>query len=148
MLREFFGVLTLCVAGLCIMAAMVVSYLLPASIWLEVSDVRVFDARAGEPIPMAVARRINRDFNGTWAAGIRRLEPDGWTPYCPAKGGVPYQTDSKLPNPLTLQWWTHPDCQSLQPGTYQMRTTWTILGDGLLPNKYVTADSNIFEIRP
>ncbi len=60
-----------------------------------------------------------------------------------------YRTDSVFPNPLTLSWWTFPGCQDpMQPGKYQMRTTWTILGDGFWPNKTVTADSNIFEIRP
>lgn len=148
MLREIFSVVSLCVAGLTWMVVGVVAYLIPASTWLEVKDVRVFDSKVGQPVLMAVARKINFDFNGTWVAGIRRLEPDGWSLYCPAAGSTPYRTDSALPSPLTLKWWTYPSCDPLPPGKYQMRTTWTIKGDGLLPDKTVTADSNIFEILP
>jgi hypothetical protein len=149
MVREYFGMLSFCIAGLVLMAAAVMAYVIPASVWLQVHDVRVFDAKVGSPVQMVVARTIKLDFNGTWVAGIRRLEPDGWTLYCPASGSAPYRTDSVLPNPLTLAWWTFPDCSKpFPPGKYQMRTTWTIQGDGFFPDKTVTADSNIFEILP
>jgi hypothetical protein len=148
MIREYFGMLSFCIAGLAMMLVELVAYALPASIWLKVSDVRVFDARVGEAIKMVVARTIEYDFNGKWSTSIRRLGPFGWSPYCPANGALPYQANSVLPDPLTLAWWTFPYCQLLGDGTFQMRTTWTILGDGILPDKTVTVDSNIFVIKP
>lgn len=148
MMRQIANFFSFIVAGLLLCLTAAVIQLWPSSFWFEVVSVRVFDAKVGESILMAVDRRINRDFSGSWIASVRRLDGGGWVSYCTATGRTNYAVDSRLPEPLTLRWWTHPECNPLPAGKYQMRTTWVIHGPNLLPDKTVQADSNIFQVNP
>lgn len=148
MLRSIANMFSFVVAGVLLLMSLVLIQVWPASFWFEVRSVRVFDANAGAQVVMAVDRAIKRDFRGEWLASIRRLENGRWVSFCTARGAANYGADSQLPDPLTLRWWTYPDCHPLPPGKYVMRTTWTVKGFSLMPDKDVTADSNIFEIRP
>lgn len=148
MLRSIMNYLSFIFAGIILLAAFAIMQAWPASFWLDVRSVRVFDSNAGTPSLMAVDRTIKRDFRGEWVASIRRLENGGWVQYCTAKGSANYSEDSKFPDPLTLQWWTYPDCNPLPHGKYVMRTSWVIYGANFLPDKLVQADSNIFEVKP
>jgi hypothetical protein len=65
---------------------------------------------------------------------------------CNASEQADYQVGTDLPEILTLGWWTDGKCVTLPPGSYIVNSTWNIHGTGLLPNKAVTATSNIFEI--
>lgn len=147
MMRQLVNMFSFVVAGSLLLFCTFLIVVWPASYWLEVNTVRVFDSKSGDPVVMAVDRRIHRDFRGEWMASIRRLESGGWVAFCQAEGKANYARDSQLPEPLTLKWWTHPDCNPLPPGKYVMRTTWVVKGASVLPDKEVQADSNIFQIR-
>lgn len=148
MLRAIVNYFSFVVAGALLLLAVAVIQFWPASFWFDVRAVRVFDVKDGEPVVMAVDRTIRHDFRGEWVASIRSLQNGKWISYCTARGTTNYREDSVLPDPLTLQWWTHPDCHPLPPGKYMMRTTWVIKGESFLPDKLAQADSNIFEIKP
>lgn len=146
MVRQLVNMFSFVVAGFLLLASTSVIALWPASFWYEVNAVRVFDTKSGDPVIMAVDRKIHRDFRGEWIASIRRLESIGWVAFCQAEGKANYAKDSQLPEPLTLKWWTHPNCNQLPPGKYVMRTSWVVKGVGIFPDKEVQADSNIFQI--
>ena len=146
--RTAINYLSFVFAGLTLLVAATAMQLWPASWWFEVDSVRVLDSQVGSPVVMVVNRTINRDFVGDWTASIRRLENGKWVPYCTATGSTNYQVDSELPDPLTLKWWTAPDCHPLEAGKYIMRTTWRINLTGFLPDKDVQATSNIFIVSP
>jgi len=148
MLRSLANYLSFAFAGLFLLVGVAVMHSWPASFWLDVRTVRVFDSKVGEPVLMAVDRTISRDFRGEWLVSIRKLGYGGWVQFCSARGKTNYSADSHLPDPLTLRWWSYPECNPLPPGKYVMRTTWTIHGASFLPEKDVTADSNIFEVKP
>jgi len=148
MLRTIVNYFSFVVAGALLLLTALLIQVWPASFWFDVRSVRVFDSEAGQPVIMAVDRVINRDFRGEWIASIRTMKNGKWVPFCVARGSTNYSTDSTYPDPLTLRWWTHPDCHPLPPGKYLMRTTWVIKGESFLPDKIAQADSNIFEIKP
>lgn len=147
MMREIIGLFGFIVFVFLTMVGAVVAHVWPTDFWFEVRSVRVFDSKEGERIVMAVDRTIKRDFRGYWTTSLRRLENGGWVSYCTSDGSTNYQVDSKYPEPLTLKWWTYPNCHPLGVGKYMLRTNWVIRGIGPLPDKEVTADSNIFEVK-
>lgn len=134
------------VTVLVLSAAAAVVHFWPPWFWLEVRSVRVFDAVEGEPIPMVVDRTVHRTFRGSWIVTLR--ETNG-SPSCIATGTAVYLAGSPLPAPLTLKWWTHPNCYPVTPGTYVAQSCWVVTGLGLLPDKDAPCvDSNIFRIVP
>lgn len=134
-------VVLLSLLGFCFYGAV---SLWPASYWLEVRSIKVSDG----PMPpvMAVDREIKRAFYGRWLATIMHWEPAGWVAACTARGEQLYNPDAKLPAKLDLDWWTTGQCRGLPAGRYIMRTHWVIDGRGVMPDKYVTADSNIWSV--
>lgn len=120
----------------------------PASYWMEVRDVEIRSAPFGQPLPMVVDREIKRPFLGSWHVTIRQWDGLGWLTWCNADGRSNYRADARFPRDLALQWWTDGQCHPLQAGRYRVTTTWTIHSSGFLPDKTVTADSNIFEVTP
>lgn len=122
----------------------------PASDWMEVRSVRVFDARAGEPIRLFVDRAIKSDFVASFSVRVR-LERGGTSEVVCSVDSQPgpYRADARLPDPLTLDWWTHGRCASLPPGVYTVTTTWRIdPPPDFIPAKTVTVRSNPFEVKP
>lgn len=151
MIRAIVNYFSFLFAGILLLIGAAVVILWPARFWLDVQSIRVFDARFGDPVVMVVDRTINRNFSGHWVVAIRKWGAGGWVPFCSARGDTSYETDSVFPEPLTLRWWSYPDCHPLPPGRYTMRTSWTIEPTGVLafmPLKSVSAPSNIFEIKP
>lgn len=148
MFRTALNYISFVVAGALLLIAFAVMQFWPASWWLDVQSVRVFDAKQGTPVVMAVVRTVKRDFRGEWVASIRRLENGRWINFCTATGKTNYGKEMVFPDPLTLQWWTHPSCHPLPAGKYVMRTSWVILNVSFFPDKEVQADSNIFEVAP
>lgn len=147
-IKLFANLVSFFVAGMLLLLSVAVIYFWPATYWLDVGSVRVFDAQAGKPVIMAVDRTIKRDFRGEWIASIRTMQNGKWVIFCNARGASNYAVDSAFPEPLTLKWWTYPDCNPLPAGKYMMRTAWVIKGDSFLPDKTLSADSNIFEVSP
>lgn len=148
MIRTAINYLSFIFAGVLLLAAAAVAHFWPASYWLEVRSIRVFDSKVGAPVVMAVDRTIKRDFQANWVSTIKRLDRGKWVSYCTADATTNYDRRATLPDPLFLQWWTFPGCHPLPAGKFILRTTWRIEVDGLVPDKWVTEDSNIFEVTP
>lgn len=119
--------------------------LTPATSWLRVSRLHVYDAWEGEPPFMDVDRTIVHPFVGEWQSTVR-IVSDGTNSFaCLAEGKAAYSTDARLPPNLTLDWWTYPAKCRPPPGRYRLDTTWTIKPPGY-PVKELTQRSNVFEI--
>lgn len=129
------------------LALLAVLHLWPASWWLDVRSVRIADAVHGESPAMLVVRDVKRQFKGEWHVTVRRWD-GGWATWCNASGTSNYSPASRLPAALTLKWWTDGQCHPLVVGKYTITTAWTILGEGLAPDRILSIDSNIFEVRP
>lgn len=120
----------------------------PASYWLDVQAIVVRSAQVGQPLSMVVDREVRRPFLGNWHVTIRQWDGAGWLTWCNASGKSNYRKDARYPKDLALQWWTDGQCHPLPPGRYKVTTAWTIQNEGLVPDKIVVADSNIFEVTP
>jgi len=121
----------------------------PASYWLDVATVQVLNARAGEPVPMLVDRSIKRGFHGEWTVTLKRKVGDGFVNMPSVTRRTQYEVGARLPDPVDLEWWTDDVYKSLPAGTYHMTTTWTVLSPlGVLADKRIRVDSNIFEVTP
>ena len=134
-----------------ILAPLLVIWLWPMSYWFDVRMVHINDARIGEPIEMLVQRDVRNSFTGMYYVTIHKWMTNGPSGYCRMQGGPwEYKKGAVYPVPLTLLWWTEgsKDCNRPPPGQYQITTRWVKLSDGLLPEKSVTAVSNIFTITP
>lgn len=120
----------------------------PTSYWIEVRDIVVRSNSVGQPLSMVVDRTVNRPFLGIWQVTIRQWDGAGWLTWCNASGSSNYRPDARYPVNLSLQWWTDGQCHPIPQGRYKVTTAWRIEGAGILPNKVVTIDSNIFEVTP
>lgn len=119
--------------------------LAPASDWLAVSEIHVYDAWAGEAPFISVDREIKQPFHGEWFVTVRRVS-DGTNSFaCLAEGRADYATDARIPPNSTMDWWTYPARCRLDPGRYRMDTQWRIHAQGF-PEKVARARSNTFEI--
>lgn len=126
--------------------AFFISWAIPASFWLDVGQIKVYDSKAGEPIRMEVSREIHRPFSGEWSVLVRKKRGEHWIVVCPGYGMVNYRPDAELPDPLTLEWWTDGACPALAAGTYLLTTSW-VLYPAYLPRKMVQITSNEFTVR-
>lgn len=124
-----------------------VQRLAPASDWMEVWSVKVYDTRAGVPPVMLVDRRIKQAFDGYWVTDIERKQAEGaFEQVCSAHGSAAYTPDNVPPHMLTLDWWTAPvDCTPREPGRYRVDTIWTIELPGGL-TKTLRRTSNVFNV--
>lgn len=118
----------------------------PAGWWFSVGEMRVLDTHAGVAPIVIVDRTIRRDFRGKWLVTVMREGAGGFYVHCTARGENDYRTDSALPVPVDLDWWTTPRRCVLPPGSYYLRTLWTI-HPTWLPAKEVRTRSNVFRVR-
>lgn len=121
---------------------------LPASIWYDVATLHVNDAKVGESPRLIVDRSINQDFSGSWVVTVRKRDGQRWDIFCGASQTLRYKPTSILPPDVDLNWWTANQCKPLPAGTYYFNTTWKIEAPSPIPDKTVSIDSNIFEVRP
>ncbi len=125
-----------------------VASLWPASYWLEVRSIKVSDGKW--PPVLAVDRTIRRDFYGRYNVAVYRFDGGGWVAVCTAEKARIYRAGARLPEVLTLEWWTEGgDCDAAKldkPGRYNMSTQWTIDGGTWLPDKEVSVISNIWSV--
>lgn len=120
----------------------------PASYYFDANHMQVADAPAGAEIILFVDREIKRPVYGRWTVTVRKQTDDGWELACvPARGVSDYFPQAKLPDPLTLSWWTDGQCTLAEPGKYFITTTWSFEPQGL-PGVRTTRPlvSNIFTI--
>ena len=151
MLRAIFAALVAMALALTLVLAGVIAadQFYGAENWYILNKVYVEDAALGRPVRMAVDREILRDFDGRYTVTVRRL-PD-FDAVCSGGSSVNYTTQSKLPDPLTLKWWTYgaiPDCMSqMMPGQYEITTCIYIEPHILwLPERVLCRKSNVFRI--
>lgn len=120
----------------------------PASRWLHVQSIHVYDAWQGETPYMHVVRDIRRPFAGEWTASVIEVQSLAGLESCPAASGrTAYRTDARLPPELTLSWWRDGKPCDLPPGRYRLVTEWRIITQGW-PEKVLRTESNIFEVHP
>ena len=143
----FFGSRTVLFLALFYVMAKVALIAWPASFWFDVNHIYVNDAVQGEEIVLAVDREINRPFFAEWAVLVRKLDVSQFRVYCTAHGQGDYRPDASFPEPLTLDWWSSEECADLQPGKYFITTSWNIRGYNGFPDKIVSVESNVFEVR-
>lgn len=134
------------VASMLFLAMMGILQFFPSSFWFEVRSVNISNGRVGQDIQMQVDRTIVRDFHALWGATVRKWDGSGWVTICNASGSGNYRTIAKFPKPLTVDWWTWGQCKINGPGRYHIETVWNIDGLGLMPDKQVSAMSNVFDV--
>ena len=127
------------------LASLATVHFWPPTWWLEVKSIYISNTKVGEPIGMAVDRTINRSFSANWNVTIRQWN-GGFHVWCNANGSGAYRVDAILPANLDLQWWSAGKCHPLPVGKYQVSTSWTISGLGVLPDKYIQVESNVFDV--
>ena len=130
------------------LALLVALYAWPASWWLDLRSVNIAGTTQGKPLLMLVERDVHRHFRGRWYATVRQWDGAGWIAYCNAAGVSNYVPESRFPRPLDLEWWTAGQCHQLPPGRYRITTSWLIETPAWVPDKTVTVDSHVFEVRP
>lgn len=128
------------------LAGLAVIQLWPTSWWLQVNTFTIPDAHAGQPVEVLVDRRINRPFYANWTVTVRKWDGNGWVIVCVGKGQTSYRVDATLPSPVTLDWWTDKACPTLPVGKYTVDALWRIRGYGILPDKILSLESNVFEV--
>lgn len=142
----------LSVAGLMLIFA-VLGFALRADFWMTVEKLDVQDVTQGEPILIDYSRTIRRPFTADWRVKVRRFTDDGLEWVCATPiSREDYDAKSRLPRPVTLQWfaWTDPRCYDLQPGRYEIAATWEINPDGLASIMFrrTARVTDTFTIRP
>lgn len=123
------------------------AYLFPTSYWYSEARIRVQDTHVGQPIKMAIDRKINRPFIGRWSVIVRRINGGQSEVVCTGAGISNYSPTSELPETLTLAWWTNRGCTELDIGFYRVTTIIDIDVISILQPKIVVIESNIFEIK-
>jgi hypothetical protein len=122
-------------------------HLWPASYWMDVHSVHIDSGPDSAKLAMVVQRNIKRNFSAIWIVTIRQWDGD-WVAVCSASGSGTYVEGGKFPKTLNLNWWTDKQCHPLLHGKYQATTTWTIGTLGLMPDKQISIESNVFEVTP
>ena len=125
-----------------------VNSLPPASYWFAPQAMIVADVDFGEPIVIHVDRDIKHEVLARWYVTIRQFDGEGWQAFCTANGQATYSPEARLPEPLTLSWWTDGNCGALPPGQYVAVTSWVlepIWSVGTRRTSPMT--SNVFEVR-
>ena len=90
------------------------------------------------------------DFIGKYSVIVRKF--DDHSIACDASSApFMYETKSKRPAPLTMQWWAPSDarCFNLPAGLYSMETCWTVTNRGwrgLLPDVRDCIETEIFRV--
>jgi hypothetical protein len=137
-------IIILC-AGYLVVNPMKVVDLIPASEWLEVDSIFVYN---GPPdtdyVLMDVDRDIKRPFAADWIVELEAKRGNRYALVCARRGSNDYSTDAVLPAHLSLSWWMNSDTCIIPSGTYRIVTRWDLnIGSG----KVVRKKSNDFNIR-
>ena len=121
---------------------------LPASMWMTVENVFVYDSEYGKVPSLEVVRTIHRPFIGQYTIIVRRADTLEVVCSYPS-GEILYEPQAPLPTPLLMNWWADgsPSCSGSNwpPGIYIMRTRWNIERP-FLPDTRVEFTSRPFTI--
>lgn len=119
---------------------------MPASHWIDVREIHIYDAKVGHSPLMTVQRTIKRPVFGRWIVTVfRKEEGEGYSVFCTQTGQQFYNPEARLPGNLTLDWWTWPKHCDLPIGEYFVSTTYRIQPDDY-PRKTINVSSNAFTI--
>lgn len=118
----------------------------PPSWWLDLSKMHVDDVKAGQPIGIKIERTIERKTSASWLVMVHRVTSAGYESVCAANGLGLYKPGARLPEPLTLRWWTNNACDTLPPGRYVITTQWDLKQP--IVRSLITRVSNEFEVTP
>lgn len=132
---------------LIIVAVAVIYVAAPSGLWFRVHEVHVFDVSWGQSPKMHVVRDIVQPFRGEWIVTVMRRSErtKRYSAHCSAQGASFYEPGTDLPDDLDLDWWMDgPEC-FLMPGTYKVKTLWT-LHPQWFPMKQVSVMSNVFTV--
>lgn len=127
---------------------------LPASYWVEASDLRVSDSVSGECPMFDLDRVIHRNFQGYWSATLQRYysgPAPGFGNFRTYGGTNDYRPDTVLPGDVerNLYWLlrmyeTNHTC-NWPPGRYRLLFLWTF-EEGRGGPRHVRVTSNPFTI--
>lgn len=81
--------------------------------------------RVGDTAALVVDRVIKVPLIMGYAVRVLSIGDHDATLFCAAQGGpYRYRPDAKLPDPITLDWWTDGQCIAIPQGRVKIETTW------------------------
>lgn len=129
------------------LAAWLVVNLWPASWWMTVRGISVAAATTDQPVEIIFDRTIHRPASILSTVRILRWDDQGWVTECNSDVERDTTPGITLPMPFTFSLWTRGRCPDTLPeGRYRVVARWIIEG-GMLPDKVIRAESNIFTVR-
>lgn len=148
------GIISGVLAALVAYAAMQIrADLLPATDWMEITELHVDDAMPGEDPRIVYARTFYQDSPGNWAVNVFRYRDDKdviGTVYCSGSGVATYKAGRELPPAATrLSWLMGREGSpcTFARGTYKAVVTVTVTPPGY-PSKIIEKESNYFLVPP
>ena len=96
--------------------------------------------RIGNTAELDVNRTIKAPLHMSFTVRVMEQEAKGWSQFCTMStdGAILYDPDNRLPEPVTLDWWTWGECPALPPGPARIITTWTPTSAGFQPVTAIT----------
>ena len=87
-----------------------------------------------------VNRTIKAPLHMSFTVRVMEQEAKGWSEFCSMStpGAILYDPDNRLPEPVTLDWWTWGECAALPDGPARIITTWTPTPPGFQPVTAIT----------
>ena len=87
--------------------------------------------RSGQSAVLHVDREIKQPLLMGYAVRVFLVEDGSAWMICAANGGpYRYRPDAKIPDPVTLDWWTDGKCIDIPAGHVEIETTW----DAVVPD--------------
>lgn len=124
----------------------------PASWWLQVNSIRVFDAPQGTCPVMDIQGRLVRPFISINTVEVRELTEAGPVFVDSNTVTILVTPDNGLPAVPTLRWWMHDgeDVCNLKPGRYLVTSHFTIVPEWYpwMPVRFVNFVSEPFNVLP
>lgn len=135
------------VAGFCLLGFLAL-LMVTSSLWFDLRNLTVSDARVGQPVAISYDREFYRDFDGSWRVLIWQQHRGSWQAYCEASGQWGYRM-SKPDQKKDLAWLVdgEPRCSNLPPGVYSIEVKVTANPDSIIARSDVIT-SNAFEVTP
>ena len=122
--------------GLPILAALLIyvalRFAMPVWVWFDVAALDVQNTVQDAMPLVTLDRTIHREFDGSWQAVIRQSDDaGGWVSVLSTPVNErPYLPDSRLPEPVTLEWLVDaPGMDRLPCGAYDLIVTWRVWPD-------------------
>lgn len=90
--------------------------------------------RNGDNVVLDFERSIHQNITMGFTVRVMRRKGAGWQEHCQMEAQpFEYLTSSVLPDPITLDWWTHGKCVDPPDDAAQIWTVWTPTDSKLKP---------------